>query len=61
MTNKFWPAMAMLIVLAVLAAATLTDLRFKVATLAVLGMFAAKIAINRRKELKELLEKSSKS
>jgi uncharacterized membrane protein len=58
MMNKFWPAIAMLTVLAVLAAATLTDVRFKVATLAVLGMFAAKIAINRRKQL---LEKSSKS
>jgi hypothetical protein len=56
--SKFWPAMLMLASLALLAAATLSDQRFKVATILLLAMFAAKIAIAHKRGLREGANKS---
>jgi hypothetical protein len=50
--KKFWPAMLMLGVLAVVAWNGLTDDRFRVATILILAMFAVKILITHRKQLR---------
>jgi hypothetical protein len=48
--NKFWPAMAMLVVLAILAWTTLVDERFRLVAMAVLALFAVKIWVFRKKQ-----------
>jgi hypothetical protein len=50
---KFWIAMGAFVVLAVLAAVTIEDQKFKLATLAILAMFALRTLAWSRKQDRE--------
>jgi hypothetical protein len=50
--NKFWPAIAMLVVLAVVAWTTVSDEKFRAVTLIILAFFAVRIwTTHKRREL----------